>query len=298
MDVNTDLLNEIKKIIEESTKRSVEEGNKQQTEVIKAHIDIEIQKINQKLEEQTEKYTELKKNYDDLKVKQTKLEKEVRRNNIIIFGLQLEEGNLLEFTINSLNNLLQLQLSISDINNVFAIGKNINRPIIVKFISFFKKQEVLRNCKKLKGTSVYISEELSPEERCEIKFLRTHLKEARAKNLDAYIKNHNLYVNGKKYTPQQLKQEQLQNIREGTSDSEIVNSGKPIEDTNKTEESDIEDQINSELEEVFESGKLDDELNRKKNVTDNCETNVKRSARINSLSKTQGNQKPRTVKLR
>ncbi|KAJ8976052.1 hypothetical protein NQ317_012599 [Molorchus minor] len=61
---------------------------------------------------------------------------------------------------------------------------------------------------KFNRTSISIAEELTLDERKENKILIQHLKKAWGKNLNAFIKNKTLYINGQKYTAHQLAQEE------------------------------------------------------------------------------------------
>lgn len=188
--------------------QTIEEANKKQTENIK----LEIEGVKQLIKEEVNKRVNLETKYEELKNKYETLEKSLRKNNVIIFGLQKNtEGHLVNYVIETLNDILNLNLTISDINDIYTIGKKENdKPIIVKFISYLKKQEVLKNCYKLKdinknrSTKINIAEELSPEEQKVKKILSQHLKAAKSQNLNAYIKGNKLYINNEVYTAQQL----------------------------------------------------------------------------------------------
>lgn len=204
--VSVEQLNEFVTKIEESNRKSILELNNQQTKDIKDHIKNEITELKQKFEEElNRKSIEFENKYKDLRVKYEKLERELKKNNIIIFGLTAPVDNLEEFIRDSLNNLLGIKLLPGDISNAYSIGKQKEkRPIIVKLVTYFKKQEILKKLKKLKNTGVSIAQELSLEEQRENKILRQSLKKARSKNLNAFIKNNKLIINGESYTASQL----------------------------------------------------------------------------------------------
>lgn len=193
-----DLFEKLTKFIEVTTSRQAED--------IKSYIKTEVGQIKETIDEEVVKRKELEKDFLELKIKYKLLEKELRKNNIIICNLGYEEENdILKFTLEKLNQLLDINISKEEINNIYAIGKNKrDRPIIVKFTSYLTKQSVLKNCKKLKGTNISISEELALEERRNQKILRQHLKQARAKKLNAYIKGDNLYINEEIYNAEKL----------------------------------------------------------------------------------------------
>ncbi|KAK9738974.1 hypothetical protein QE152_g9367 [Popillia japonica] len=150
------------------------------------------------------------------------LEKAIKRNNIIIFGLNscnqniLEtlnscNQNILETVVDALNTHMGLDICANDVDDIYSIGDDIYsiggrevKPIIVKFVSYLKKREVLKKVKLLKGSNIAIAEDLPYEERQKNKILRKHLHKARSSNLNAYIRGGKLYVNGEAFTSEQL----------------------------------------------------------------------------------------------
>lgn len=150
------------------------------------------------------------------------LERKSRKNNIIIFGLEIKE-HLLKETITTLNSLLNLNYSESDINNIYKIGQGSNPPIVVEFISFLRKIEVFKDLdklKKLKEKNIAISNDLCEEDRKEQKLLRKYLKEAREKQLNAKIRGNKLEINNILYTVNQLENGDI-NPENSSSDSEV-----------------------------------------------------------------------------
>lgn len=212
-------IEQLLKSAEETNRKTIEEANKNQSIDIKGYINQEIQELKQKFEDELNKkisewenkYTQLKENYD-------KIEKELRKNNIVVFGLENPSQDLGSSVVNILNNHLGTNLTLKDINNVYSFGKQTTRkPIIVKFVSYLTKKEVLRNSRKLKGTGISVVEELSLEEIKENRILRQHLNKARSNKLNAYIKNKKLTINGQEYTAQQLAEEAEDTETENTS---------------------------------------------------------------------------------
>lgn len=128
-------------------------------------------------------------------------DRKIRKNNIVIFGLQLPKETILRDTLIKLNLTLDLSLNEHDVNNIYYKG---NKCLVVEFISFLKKLDVIKNTRKLKGSNIFISHDLSPDDRALNKVLYTHLKKARTNGHSAYIKNFKLYINDKAYTPEEL----------------------------------------------------------------------------------------------
>lgn len=151
--------------------------------------------INQKIEN-------LERKLQKIEEKIVSIERANRKNNIVIFGLKTNQENLLRTTLSQLNRIFGTNIQEKDINNLYIIGKK--DTVIVEFISYIQKKNIFRQLFKLKGTGITISDDLRPEDRKLNKNLVKHLKEARAKNQKAYIKNFKLFVNGTPYTIEEL----------------------------------------------------------------------------------------------
>lgn len=277
--INDELMTKLIKSLEESNRKTIEDANRTQTEDIKENIKKEITELKEHYEaELNKRCTEFENKYKELKTKYEKLEKELRKNNIIIFGLDSPAENLGNYIVNVLNKHLGVTLTINDINNVYTFGKQTTkRPVIVKLLSYIKKQDILKNCYKLKGTSISISEELTLEERKENKILRQHLKSARSKNLNATIKNKKLIVNGQEYSALELADEEEDTDSEEAVDTEKssvnnselhnpnqrvpkLNNSAPATPTSAKIHTEVE---TIEQEEVFETEKVEDSRKRK-----------------------------------
>ena len=115
-----------------------------------------------------------------------------------------DSNKLLEFTLNKIKELLDIEILQRDINNIFQIKSDQIAPIKIEFVSYLKKQTVLKNANKLKGKNIFISQDLIYEDRKDRKLLQTHLKAARSKNLYAKIKGNSLQINDDIYTIEQL----------------------------------------------------------------------------------------------
>ncbi|KAG5877156.1 hypothetical protein JTB14_024558 [Gonioctena quinquepunctata] len=87
------------------------------------------------------------------------------------------------------------------------LGKNKTRtrPILVSFVSQIKRQEILWNSQKLKGSRIYIAGDLIEKDQQEWKILVDNLKEARRRNKLATRKGRKLIIEGYVYTADDLK---------------------------------------------------------------------------------------------
>lgn len=133
-------------------------------------------------------------------------ERQLKRNNLIVYGIVEEDGetqaDILKSFTTLLGEKLQINLSNKDFSNCFRLGKkgNRSRPILIEVLSNFSKQLIIRQRAKLRGTNIFINEDLIPEDRNERKVLVKALKEARDQNLNASLKGSKLLVDGVCYT--------------------------------------------------------------------------------------------------
>lgn len=241
----------------ESFKQIIDEANKNQTKVLQDIINdvkTEINEIKNTINQEIKKRKEIEEKYKELKVKYDTLDKQTRKNNIVIFGLKYNPNkniknaeakkNLLEFTLKELRRLLGVQINPTEVNDIFSIGnQDTNKPVLVKFCSLLKKQEILSNCNKLKGTEVIISEDLNPEEREINKTLYKHLKVARQTNNLAYIRGAKLYINKKPYSLEELNKLEKSEVKlkENTVDGDL----EAIDEESEEEEDIIEQKVDN-----------------------------------------------------
>lgn len=147
----------------------------------------------------------------DLDKRCVQLERKVRKNNIVVFGLEVTKHvDLSEFVVQKINELLDVNITVDDINNIYKPGNdvtNVKLPIVIEFRSFQLKNVVMKNLKKLKGKKVYISNDMCEEDRNTHTLLVKYMKKAIAGKHKAQIKGDKLIVNGMGYTLRQLESE-------------------------------------------------------------------------------------------
>lgn len=146
--MNDASLEKLTRTIEENNRKIILEANQQQTEILKVYFEKEIAELKEQFDiELTKKALEFEEKYNNLKSKCDRLERELNRNKIIIFGSRPDGENLLDFVVESLKGLLRITIARNDIDSVYAIGKHTeNKPIIIKLVSYVKKT---RNFTKL-----------------------------------------------------------------------------------------------------------------------------------------------------
>lgn len=175
-------------------------------ETLRSHLEkLNIQEL---FNEQKKKYDQIMEENCKLKdmiLKQNRQIEELRRkNNIVIFGVsERKEENFQKLEDNILdlgNSTLGVEINKTDLNYVRRIGpsREKKRPIVVSFVSYNTKRRVLQNCYKLKGTSIFITDDLDKEQqsrRKELIQIRANLKQ-RGIN-DIKMKNNGLIIEGK-----------------------------------------------------------------------------------------------------
>ena len=153
-----------------------------------------------------EKICTIESNQNKLKDNIIHLERVTRKNNIIIFELEVEEQDLVSSVIKQLNDLMDLNLCEADINDIYKLNNKKNAPIKVEFTSFLKNKSVFGSVRKLKGKNIFINNDLCREDQEKDKALRSHLKQAREKGYKAYIKKGKIIINNETYLLEQLEE--------------------------------------------------------------------------------------------
>lgn len=135
-------------------------------------------------------------------------ERKEKKNNIVIYGLAKVEHTgltLAEWIIAKFSTLLGIEVPLSSINNVYFVGRaDFKAPLVVEFTSFITKSSIFKNLFKLKGSGVFIGNDLAKKDREINRVLVSHLKEAKKKKLVAHIRNNRLYVGEECFSYDQL----------------------------------------------------------------------------------------------
>jgi len=125
-------------------------------------------------------------------------EREFRKRNLVIFGLdetakeQLDERVCAFFSLK-----LDLNINPSEIDFIHRIGRNVDtksRPVILGMVTFNRKLNILKNAHKLKGENVFITEDYPKEVADRRKLLHPQMIEARKAGKYAVIKYDKLII--------------------------------------------------------------------------------------------------------
>lgn len=147
--------------------------------------------INEKLTALVEENNNLKTEIKTLKGKMKSMEDYKRKNNVIFFGMKEEQNNVspIESITKLIEKNMNIQINPQEINNAYRLGEkkdNKPRPILVTFTTNWRKNEILKNKKKL-DQEIYIKEDLSKETLEKRKELLPQLQEERAKGKICYL---------------------------------------------------------------------------------------------------------------
>ena len=120
-----------------------------------------------------------------LEGKMDHLENQERRNNLVFFGLEDASNgkesweDVSEKVKELVTKKLGVNLERGDIERAHRLGRGPGRPVIAKFASWRKRDEILTNRKRLADTDQYIKEDFSLMVRQKRKALAPLLKKAR-----------------------------------------------------------------------------------------------------------------------
>ena len=159
----------------------------------------------------------------DLEEKIEQLERDSRRNVMIIEGVNEEDGISSPEIVDDLLQDLKLDFDSHVCDRVHRRGKaqtgtsaiaaeqtgnarkghNRPRPIVVSFMRPIEKGKVFTNLNKLKGNerwkNVYFSDDYTERQKNEIRDLRALAAYAKSVGRDAAVKNHHIWVDGRRY---------------------------------------------------------------------------------------------------
>lgn len=195
-----EMMKEFKEEMKTSNNVIKEELKEIRQEIKKNSITIaEIEALQRNIQEKEMKWMEdkeeLERKVQSLGRRLEEQERKRRSNNIIIKGLQIDEGKPKEIV----KNFLRTELDINcPIRSTVVIKKFQSGSIIkVELEDITDKELVMKNKSKLKGKKIYIDSDYTPEERKMHMVIRKRANEERIKGNNIKIYYNKLIVNGK-----------------------------------------------------------------------------------------------------
>lgn len=152
-------------------------------------------------------------------------EAQSKRNNLIFDGINESDGESWSDSEEKVRKLMSENLKLDprkiELERAHRTGKSSEtatrpRPIVVKFLRYKDKVEVLSLAKELKGTNIYINEDFSEAVRQKRKDLLPAMKAARERGDLAYLRYDKLIVRQSTQKPQERKSRRT-NAKSGAS---------------------------------------------------------------------------------
>lgn len=206
--MNKDELSDLFEKMRCDLRSDIKTNIEQQTNVLK-------NAISDLREQQDKQYQDLKAENENL---QLALEKQKgiisamnRLNNVIIYGIPEDPKENRNSLVNKIKILcienLKTTISNSDINWARRLGKPQTkpRPILLSLTTNLKKWQILECGPNLKGSDLFLSDDLAPEERLRRKYLNNVRKVEIRNGAKCQWKNRNLVINGELKSFEDLK---------------------------------------------------------------------------------------------
>ncbi|KAK9891873.1 hypothetical protein WA026_017359 [Henosepilachna vigintioctopunctata] len=144
-----------------------------------ARLLLEIQELKIRVNALEEENSELKNNIEFA-------ERKLNRKNLVIFGLKKSGAEIsLSYVCKELNRLLDVEIAESDVSDCFPLGNGQNCPVKIELLTNIKKRQIFSNLRKLKGTGIAVSHDLTRKQREEL-----HEEEYTLKELERDIEDH------------------------------------------------------------------------------------------------------------
>lgn len=168
---------------------------------IEEQFDKKFEKFESKLNILCDKFSALEKvvgknekDVFEINKRMDEIEQNQRKKTLRFVGINESEGEqLVSIITNLVNATLKVKCTITDISNVYRVGKLSNeksRTILVEFISYLKRIEIINARKLLKNTGIFINEDLTERR---YKLLQLAKKKYGVRN--AWTRGGHLYVN-------------------------------------------------------------------------------------------------------
>ncbi|CAH0404950.1 unnamed protein product [Chilo suppressalis] len=183
----------------------IEEQFEKQTSLITDNVTKKLSAtIDEKLNPLLEENQELKKEISSLKSKLQNLERDIRRNNLIMHGVkETENADVIDLVLKTLNIACEKagienwdKWEISDARRLGKATPNKIRPILISVTLAWRKTQMLKNKKSL-PQNVYISEDYSKDVLNKRKELKIQQQEEIKQGKQAYIRYDKLIIKEK-----------------------------------------------------------------------------------------------------
>jgi hypothetical protein len=152
------------------------------------------------LEELVTKIGRVECSVNNLQREVERLQQEIKRNNIIVYGIPEPNSETPTDIIRAIEGLSNsLKIAKIDFDDAFRLGKHVSgktRPLLIKLLRYREKQNIFKAAKAPKGTSISISNDKTKEARiaeAALRRKRTEILKDRPK-VNIRIRNQKLFI--------------------------------------------------------------------------------------------------------
>lgn len=176
------------------------------------------------------------------------LERRNKKNNIIIRGIQEDQHSLQNFIIDFISSKIQINFHQEHINYIKKLRVPIEgktRLIILSLTSWTKKREIMENRGRLKGTGIYVSDDLTKEELKTLNEIVKYYKWFRSEGKQVSIRGTRLKVDGELRTLKFLQENyelDVTQLRNNTEAPETIED-KVVRETNAGDANNLVEKI-------------------------------------------------------
>lgn len=166
-------------------------------------------KINKTVEGLRNEIKETREKYEFHEEKITNLEKESKyllnlqkRKNIMVYGLENVRGREERKSqlVKLFRDTMETSFSRMDLDYFKVLTNSREKnPVLIRMTTLEMKYEIFSKRKNLKGTDIYIDDDLDKEEIQKRKYLRAIMKEKKDEGKEVMMKRNKLYVDGELY---------------------------------------------------------------------------------------------------
>jgi hypothetical protein len=201
------IVNKLAKLLDKKLKPihvSMEDMRVSMEKLVK--LEKEVQQLRVKIKDEQTKNEELENEINMLRNRAIEQEDRNRRNNLIFFGIPKERNfesyaDCEKIILKIIRESMKINITDYELDRVHRLGGNSNNspPMIIRFLSWKVKEEVLKNSYRLRNTGIWISEDFSYETRQYRNKLRPFIRQAREEEKKVSLRYTTVIINGVKY---------------------------------------------------------------------------------------------------
>uniref|UniRef100_A0A8D8ZAF3 Uncharacterized protein n=1 Tax=Cacopsylla melanoneura TaxID=428564 RepID=A0A8D8ZAF3_9HEMI len=167
---------------------------------------------------------------------------DVKRRNVVLYGVAEDADETWEQIRNKvmiiMNNTMMMKVEENELDFCCRLGrrnyKYVGRPILIKFTTEWRKVDMLRRGKMLKGRKLFVDEDHTKEVMERRKELMPKMMQIRKEGKHAILKKDKIFVNGVEWQESEDKKEVESHVKEtDVEPKESAQTRKQTESKNK-----------------------------------------------------------------